>query len=231
MKNFISVSPLKVLDLSSRKSLGIGNLGVVIARAGVGKTACLIHIGLHRIFQGGKIVHVSLDGGPDKVTADYNVRVDDIIRYTSNGGEYRTLVEENRMILVYMNQTFGPERLRANLSNLAENLEFRPDLLIVDGIDFETAGRTLFGDLKNIATEFALEVWLSALSHRHILKVNDRGIPYPCHEVDDIFSIIMQLEPATSGIVLRLLKDHDNPVISNAEVMLDPNTFLVFEEE
>jgi hypothetical protein len=231
MKNFISVSPLKVLDLSSRKSLGIGNLGVVIARAGVGKTACLIHIGLHRIFQGGKIVHVSLDGGPDKVTADYNVRVDDIIRYTSNGGEYRTLVEENRMILVYMNQTFGPERLRANLSNLAENLEFRPDLLIVDGIDFETAGRTLFGDLKNVATEFALEVWLSALSHRHILKVNDRGIPYPCHEVDDIFSIIMQLEPATSGIVLRLLKDHDNPVISNAEVMLDPNTFLVFEEE
>ena len=231
MKNFISVSPLKVLDLSSRKSLGIGNLGVVIARAGVGKTACLIHIGLHRIFQGGKIVHVSLDGGPDKVTADYNVRVDDIIRYTSNGGEYRTLVEENRMILVYMNQTFGPERLRANLSNLAENLEFRPDLLIVDGIDFETAGRTLFGDLKNVATEFALEVWLSALSHRHILKVNDRGIPYPCHEVDDIFSIIMQLEPATSGIVLRLLKDHDNPVISNAEVMLDPNTFLVFEKE
>jgi hypothetical protein len=231
MKNFISVSPLKVLEMSSRKALEVGNLGVVMARAGVGKTACLIHIGLHKIFQGGRIVHISLEEGPDKVAADYNVRVNDIITGIGDDREYRTLIDENRMILVYLNRIFGAGRLRANLSNLAENLGFRPNALVVDGIDFENAGRTLFEDLKDIAMEFELEVWLSALSHRHILKVNERGIPYPCHELDDIFSIIIQLEPATSGIVLRLLKDHDNPVITNAEVMLDPNTFLVLEKE
>ena len=42
MNDFIKVSPLKLLEMSSGDGLGKGNLGVLIARAGVGKTACLI---------------------------------------------------------------------------------------------------------------------------------------------------------------------------------------------
>jgi KaiC/GvpD/RAD55 family RecA-like ATPase len=67
MERFISVSPLKVLEQSSQKGLGPGNLGVLIARAGVGKTACLIHIAFDRIFHGEKLVHVSLEEAPEKV--------------------------------------------------------------------------------------------------------------------------------------------------------------------
>ena len=44
MNDFIKVSPLKLLEMSVNKALGKGNLGVLMARAGVGKTACLIHI-------------------------------------------------------------------------------------------------------------------------------------------------------------------------------------------
>jgi hypothetical protein len=60
--------------------------------------------------------------------------------------------------------------------------------------------------------------------------VNERGIPYPCHELDDLFNIIIQLEPTQSGIVLRLLKDHDAEVKPDASVKLDPNTFLAMWE-
>lgn len=56
MKEFISVSPLKILEESSRKALGPGNLGVLIARAGAGKTACLIHIAFDKIFRDRKSV-------------------------------------------------------------------------------------------------------------------------------------------------------------------------------
>ncbi|MBW1705176.1 MAG: hypothetical protein JRJ86_08410 [Deltaproteobacteria bacterium] len=233
MIDFVSVSPLKVLDKSSRKGLGPGNLAVLIARAGVGKTACLIRVAFDKLFRGEKLVHVSLEEGPEKVTSYYNVMYSDLVRaldLKDDHDEDRMLIERNRMILAYLNQSFEIERLRANLKNLAENLDFRPDVLIVDGLDFEKTERAVFEGLKKVAGEFEAEIWLSALSHRHITDVNERGIPYPCRQLDDLFSLILQLQPEGSDIVLRLLKDHDNPTIPDTSVRLDPNTFLVSDK-
>jgi hypothetical protein len=232
MKDFISFSPLKLLEKSSRKGLGAGNLGVLIARAGVGKTACLIHIAFDRIFRQGKLVHISLEEGPEKVTSYYNVMYHDLVKaldLTDDYDDYRMLIDRNRMILAYLSQSFEIERLRTNLRNLAKNLDFRPDTLIIDGLDFERTERTLFEGFKEIAEEFKVEIWLSALSHRHITQVNKRGIPYPCHELDDLFSLIIHLQPEASGVSLKLLKDHDNSTIPDASVRLDPNTFLALE--
>lgn len=229
MKDFVSVSPLKILEKSSRKGLGPGNLAVLIARAGVGKTACLIRVAFDKLFRREKLVHVSLEEGPEKVTSYYNVIYSDLVRaldLTDDHDEHRMLIERNRMILAYLHQSFEIERLRANLKNLAENLDFRPDALIVDGLDFEKTERAVFEGLKKVAGEFESEIWLSALSHRHITDVNERGIPYPCQQLDDLFSLILQLQPEGSGIVLRLLKDHDNPTVRDAGITLDPNTFL-----
>ncbi len=232
MKNFISVSPLKILEKSSRKGLGSGNLGVLIARAGVGKTACLIHIAFDKLFRQKKIVHISLEEGPDKVSSFYNTIYHDILKALNltDDNEYRLLIERNRMILAYLNQSFDTERLRTNLGNLSKNIDFRPDTLIIDGLDFENADRILFEGLKDIAREFHFEIWLSALSHRHVTDVNERGIPYPCHQLDDMLSLIIQLQPEQSGVFLRLLKDHDNTIIPGISVRLDPSTFLALDK-
>ena len=53
-RDLMKVSPLKILERSSRRGLGQGNLGVLMAQAGVGKTACLIHIALEKILRQGK---------------------------------------------------------------------------------------------------------------------------------------------------------------------------------
>ncbi|MBW1788548.1 MAG: hypothetical protein JRK53_18320 [Deltaproteobacteria bacterium] len=232
MKDFTGVSPLRVLEKSSRKALGAGNLGVLIARAGVGKTACLIHIAFDKIFRKEKLVHVSLGEGPEKVISYYNVIYSDLVKALNieEDTESRLMIDRNRMILAYMNQSFDLERLSANLKNLAGNMDFKPNALIVDGLDFETAQRSLIDGFKDLAVDEGMEIWFSALSHRHIVQVNDRGIPFPCHELDDLFSLIVQLVPEREGIFLKLLKDHDNPSIRETGVMLDPNTFLAMEQ-
>ena len=231
MKDFISVSPLKILEQSSRRGLGPGNLGVLIARAGVGKTACLIHIALDRIFRGEKLIHVSLEEGPEKVSAYYNVIYNDLLKALdlSDNDEYRMRIDRNRMILAYLNQSFDLDRLEANLKNLAERLDFRPNTLIVDGLDFEKTGRDTLEGLRKTGRAFGAEIWFSALSHRHITETNERGIPHPCATVDDLLSIIIQLVPEPSGVFLRLLKDHDKPGDPNINVKLDPNTFLALD--
>lgn len=228
MKDFISVSPLRILEKSSHHGLGPGNLGVLVARAGVGKTACLIHIAFDKIFRQKKLVHISLEEGPEKVTSYYNVIYYDLVKALNieDDYEYRVLMERNRMTLAYLNQSFDLERLQANLKNLTERLDFKPDTLIVDGLDFEKAEREVFEGLKKIALEFETEIWFSALSHRHITETNERDIPYPCDKFDDLFSIIIQLQPEQAGVFLKLLKDHDRYHIPENSIRLDPNTFL-----
>lgn len=228
MKDFIEVSPLRVLEKSSQKGLGKGNLGVLMARAGVGKTACLIHIAFDKLFRKEKLVHISLEDVPEKITSYYNVIFYDLVKALGMDNEHdvRMLLERNRMILSYLNQSFEIGRLRENLKNLVENVELDPDALIVDGLDFPKAGREIFEGFKEIAEEFDTEIWFSALSHRHITDINERGVPYPCNHIDDLFSIIIQLQPTQSGILLQLLKDHENEIAPDMSVRLDPNTFL-----
>lgn len=228
MADFMEVRPLKILERFSRKGLGRRNLGVLMARAGVGKTACLIHLALDKLFRGEKLVHVSLEDVPEKVISYYNVIFSDLVKALDldNESEMKMLLERNRMILAYLNQSFEMERLGKNLQNLKEKVGFVPDTMILDGLDFKRADREVFDGFKAVAAEFELEIWLSALSHRHIPHVNERGIPYPCDRFDDFFSIILQLEPTPSGIFLRLLKDHESEIGQDVRVRLDPNTFL-----
>jgi KaiC/GvpD/RAD55 family RecA-like ATPase len=228
MGDFIQVSPLKILEMSSQGSLGKGNLGVLIARAGVGKTACLIHIAFDKLFRQERMVHVSLEDMPEKVTSYYNVIFYDLVKALDIEDEHekRMLLEGNRMILAYLNQSFEIGRLRENIRNLIEKIHFVPDSMIVDGIDFSETGREIFEGFKEIAKEFQMEIWFSALSHRHITDINKRGIPYPCNHLDDLFNIIIQLKPTQSGVSLTLLKDHEQAITEEKSVRLDPNTFL-----
>ena len=231
MKDFLKLSPLKILESSAYKELGKGNLGVLIARAGVGKTSCLVHIAFDKIFREEKLVHVSLKDAPEKVAAYYNAIFYDLVAVLNIENEYeaRSLLEKNKIIFAYLKKSFDLTRLHKSLTNLAGRANFRPDTLIIDGVNFTEAGRDIFERFKKIAKEFDIEVWFSALSHRHITEVNEKGIPFPCNTLDDIFSLIIQLSSTQSGIFLTLLKDHDTVQIPNARVKLDPKNYLVME--
>ncbi len=228
MKELFSVSPLKILEKTTRKELGKGNLGVLIARAGVGKTLCLIHLALNNIFRKKKLVHVTLEEIPEKIMSYYNVMYSELVAALDISDDYKygERMEKDRMILAYLNRSFDLERLRASLYNLKKELNFSPSTVIIDGLDFESTERERFERIKDLAMEFEAEIWLSALSHRHITEINERGIPYPCHKIDELFSIIMQLQTGPSGVFLNLLKDHVNVSIRDIRVRLDPGTFF-----
>jgi len=201
---------------------------VLMARAGVGKTACLIHIAFDMLFRKNRLVHVSLEDTPEKVSSYYKVIFSDLVKVLEieDETESRILLERNRMILAYLNNSFEIDRLKDNLLNLRDQIDFVPDILIVDSLDFESVDADTMDGFKKVAEEFDVEIWFSALSHRHITDKNEKGIPYPCSRVDESLSVIIQLDPQEEGIFLRLLKDHDNEVKDESKIKLDPNTFL-----
>lgn len=229
MDRLRKVSPLRIFDICGSDGLRPGNMAVIIARAGVGKTACLINIALDKIFQGKMLVHISVEETPEKVRFYYNVIFQDFLKVLDldDDLELRLRVDRNKMILSYLNNSFDLNRLRSSLANLSRKTGFKPDAMIIDGLDFENVEKELLLQLRELAKVLEVEIWFSALSHRHRQDVNERGIPYPCHEVDDLFDVILQLKPEPTGLYLWLLKDREHPIVQNAKLKLDSTTFLV----
>jgi hypothetical protein len=221
-------SLLKILEKSSRKGLGRGNLGVLVARAGVGKTACLVHIAMDKLLRNEKLVHASLQDSPEKVSSYYNVIFSELVQALdlTNPADIKAQIDKNRMILAYLNQSFDLRRLRENLKNLSEKVGFVPDTIIVDGLDFSKVGVETFEGFKKLAQEFKVEVWFSALSKGTPSDASAQAIPAPADKFSSLFSIVIELQPTQSAVELSLLKDHDSTVPLAERVLLDPKTFL-----
>jgi KaiC/GvpD/RAD55 family RecA-like ATPase len=58
--NLIERSPMQSIFSNLRGGLNAGQVGGVMARAGVGKSAFLIHIALNHLLRGANVLHISL---------------------------------------------------------------------------------------------------------------------------------------------------------------------------
>ncbi|MFW6114985.1 MAG: hypothetical protein ACOC6E_01665 [Thermodesulfobacteriota bacterium] len=227
MRELTELSPLKVLERSRRGELGKGNLGVLIAGAGLGKTSCLVHIAFDSLVRGEKLIHVSLRDSPEKIASYYEMAFTNLTsaHQLEEEGAVRDLMERNRIILAYLKESFGLDRLRKNLENFTKEIHFKPDTLIVDGVDFTEAGKDFFDELKELAEIFEMEIWLSALS----TEAEAGTIPCLYRGLADAFSVIVLLISSHEGVFLRLLRDHERASVADTAVRLDPNTFLAVE--
>src|SRR5690606_193556 len=93
-------SPIRILETSIHGGLGKGNLGVVMARAGVGKTACLVHLGLDDLLRERPVLHVSLDQTVDHVLSWYDAIFEDLSVHSNleQSGEVSASLAKNRVI-------------------------------------------------------------------------------------------------------------------------------------
>ncbi|MBC7358319.1 MAG: hypothetical protein H5U10_07270 [Desulfacinum sp.] len=226
-------STARMIEACLGRPLQPGEMGVLLARAGVGKTACLTHIALEALSRGKKVLHACIDELPDKVKIWY----EELYRNMAGSGGDQALLQtaregmvSSRFIMSYMHHTFSPSKLQEGMRNLAEQVQFKPDLIVLDGLDFERITRNQLEALQQIAKECGAAVWFSCRTHRHIDIVNERGIPYPCHELDDLFQAILFLEPQPKAISIVVLKHYDAYGPGKERLHLNPRTFLLDEK-
>ncbi|GLI35354.1 AAA family ATPase [Desulforhabdus amnigena] len=220
---------MKMIQKILGKPLEPGKLGVLMARAGVGKTACLTHIALEYLLGGSSVLHVCIDEIPEKIKVWYKELLKNSLSSQSSESfaEIAHSTERNRFILAYLHHTFNPEKLEQSLQNLKEQAGFHPDLVILDGLDFDRVQRSTLEMLQNFAQKHNVPIWMSARTHRHISMTNDKGIPYPCDKNDDLFESILLLEPLTETIQIKVLKHGAQYSPSSPEVFLNSQTYLL----
>jgi KaiC/GvpD/RAD55 family RecA-like ATPase len=81
-KNDLVVNnPLRALGLEENAKGGVQSMGLVMARAGLGKTAILVQFALDCMLLGNKVLHVSIGETVDKTRSWY----DDILSLLTDG--------------------------------------------------------------------------------------------------------------------------------------------------
>lgn len=219
-------NPLRVLKIGKDST---SEMGLVMARPGLGKTALLVQIALDAILLGNRVIHVSIGESIDKTRAWY----DDILRHIlqeqsiSQPHELIDMIQRHRMIMTFKEAAFTRPRLEERLNDLIMQDIFKPNCLVIDGFDFVNAKRSVIEDLKEMAEAMSLQVWFSAVSHREDTRSSATGVPAPCHEMDDLFDNVILIKPEGNRIRLNIVKNKGEIPGAGVELDLDPTTMLI----
>ena len=146
-------SPMRVFERSMHGGLGRGNVGVIAARPGVGKTPMLVQIGLDDLLRERKVLHISHEHAVDHVRAYYDEIFHDIavFKRLEDPERVRLDMERSRLIFSHLGQTkSAPPSLRGGMTSVTRILEtvafardvahFNPDVVIIDGFDLTGPG-------------------------------------------------------------------------------------------
>jgi len=229
-EDLILNNPLRILGLGDKAENEKQGLGLVMARAGLGKTAILVQIALDFMMRGEKVLHISIGETVDKARSWY----DDIFSLISTeliDDERREIEPEvmrNRMIMTFKESSFDLVTLEERLDDLVKQDIYKPDCLIIDGYDFGGDERATMEWFQRLHGKLKLDmVWFSAVSHRGDDRFSDLGVPAPCHEIDDMFATVLFINPEEEGIKLDIIKCAACEIDANARLAFDPSTMLI----
>ncbi|MFT5730297.1 MAG: hypothetical protein ACI8PB_004475 [Desulforhopalus sp.] len=218
-------NPLRALGLDE-KAEGSEAMGLVMARAGLGKTAILVQFALDCMLLGNKVLHVSIGEGVDKTRSWY----DDILALLTDGEKIESIPEimQNRMIMTFKESSFSKAMFEERLEDLVKQGVYQPECLIVDGYDFENNTKESLQEFRDVMKEQGLKmIWFSAVCHREDDRVSAAGIPAPCHDVDDLFETVLIINPEGDAMKLDIVKCNTGSIDPGTSLSLDPSTMLL----
>jgi hypothetical protein len=230
-KDLILRNPLRFMVRDTEELLPKGGFGVVMARAGVGKTALLVQLALNALLKEINVLHISLDDPVKKVSLWYK----EMFRHLaeSNTGEPVQRIWESlqphRFIMTFKVEGFSVPKLEERLTDLIEQDIFTPRMILIDGLPFDASVGPLLSDMKTLAAEYGVCTWFAVTTHRHQAP-GSGGLPTQLEGVADLFEMIIQLQPDGKKIHVKQLNAGTGDT-GMKPMILDPSTMLLVENE
>ncbi|MGA3051618.1 MAG: hypothetical protein ABSE00_06850 [Chitinispirillaceae bacterium] len=225
-------SPLRILEQSMHGGLGKGNIGVISARKGLGKTACLVHIATDQLLKGKHVIHVSFASETTHIISWYEDIFEEISRrYGLDGAmDVHDDIIRNRVIMNFRQDRVSAPKVQRGIISMIKDGNFNADVVIVDGYDFEKSTPEEIAGFKKFAEEAQLELWFSASIRKDAAQSKDSSVPDPLVAFLPFIAVLIVLKPCDTYIHLRLVKDHELVPPSDLHLRLDPHILLIAEE-
>lgn len=217
-------SPIRLLEKGLHGGLGEGDLGLVLAGHGVGKTAFLVGVALDHLLQGRPVLHVALDQTVSHLRAHYDTVFDDLASqvHLEDEAVVHAEVDRRRSLRAYPPEGFDAAKLREAIK-LEEETSARPALVLVEGWDAGQVGGDQVKELASLARELQIQVWASVACRDEQVRALPEAVEGARHEL----AVILALEPEDRSVRLRALKDHDRQDVEALHVSLDPKSLLL----
>jgi len=224
-------SPLRIFENSINGGVGKGNIGVLASRKGVGKTACLVHIAMDKLFRSRHVIHVSFSSKVDHIAMWY----EDIFKEIAKKRDLEDAVDvhneiiKNRVIMNFNQDGLETDRILKSISAMIKQGNFAADAVIIDGYDFVKASHEDLVAIQEFAKETNLEIWIS-VSLQKDEPYNDKGLPVVLEDYAKNIAVVVTLQYEDDYVHLRVVKDHENIAPKEMELKLDPKTLLIAEK-
>ena len=220
-KDLINYSPVRSFDNITDGGLKAGEIGLVTAKKGVGKTAILVQFGLDALLKDEQLAHVSFDQHSSNVISWYDSIFTEISKKKNiaDTPELKDSIMRDRMILNFNQETFSLPKVVNTLKALKEG-GINVSALIIDGAD---VAKLSAGDVKTVADFVSAEkmtAWFSATNES--AKLSDTLSA----DLQPFFDTVAHLEPVQGGVALNVLKTGGKEV-SDASIKLDSKTLLM----
>jgi hypothetical protein len=227
-------SPLRVLDRTIRGGLGKGHLGVIMAPPGVGKSACLVQIGLDALLRGKPVLHVAVGQSVEHVSARYEALFDELAERVDLADRrgVRESIAHRRLIWSSLDGAFGARALDEALAAFEAHLEPGPSAILVDGFGWEDPGATeMVRLLKASAAGIGAELWITARE----AECAELGLARRIAPLSDARAALVDvgvfLEPHGRHARLTLVKDFERFPATDVPLVLEGGTLRLPEED
>jgi hypothetical protein len=229
-EDLINRSPVRLLEKKAGGGLAAGELGVIAALTGIGKTSVLVQIALDKLLQGKKIIHISFNQHSDYVLNWYEHIFDEFTKKKNlqNERDIKEDLVKNRIVMNFNQEGVTSDVIRSSLKAMIVDGGYKAEAIIIDGFDFAIASRERIATLKSFAKELGFCVWYS------YSPVGDniwdkRRIPVALKDVEDLFDAIIALEAKPTYTELNISKNRGVYGGSDSILKLDPKSLLILE--
>ena len=222
----------KKLDEVCKDGLGRGELGVVIAPTGAGKSMVLAHLGSTALKNGKNVVHYTLELSSERTGQRYDscisgVGLSDLFSRKEEVYETCIDVEGELIIKEYPTKSASIGTLRSHLEKLKKS-DRKIDVILVDYADLlKTTSRyrekreeleSIYEGLRALSQEFDCPVWTASQTNRsglnaEVITMESISEAFnKCFVADFIFSVSRTIEDKkVNGGRIFVAKNRNGP--------------------
>ncbi|MDE6351440.1 MAG: hypothetical protein K2K67_10610 [Treponemataceae bacterium] len=204
-------SPIRLFDEATDGGLKAGEIGIVTAKKGLGKTSVLVQFGMDTLLQDKQLAHVTFDLHSSNVISWYDSIFAEIAKKKNGAAELKDGVVSKRTILNFSLDNFTLAKVVNTLKALKAGGIVVAGV-VMDGVDFAKVSEDDVKAVADYARAENVKVWFSSDS-----------VPAA---LEQYFAVVANLEQKNDGVMLTVIKLGDKKPMETS-LKLDTKTLLI----